>query len=725
MELQTDPGLANIIPAGLNLNAETESRFDTSTKQVQAGGVLMDMRTERVWRVLEIKMPTCTLFEITNKAKISFYVDLVLELHLALKKGDLVVLREEKRVFDLRSLSPKECEELAEKKKVIEDIEDALKGNWQALAKHGVLKSVIQDACKNSRLSFSTIKRTLVRYLESGCREIALLSVRSKAYDKPKRNNYNYTRRTGRPGDSRSIKGIPLGEKEYKILEECRAFWLRHPATTIKDVHDLMIGTYYMYTTDSNEVQVDPPDQCISYEQMYHYFRTRTPSEERDRKRLGDREYRNNLRNDHRSADYRVLHSGDMVEIDALEIDLSLVSSVRRNQAIGRGILYTMIDVKSGRIIACHVGFDNNAVIALHTLFLALAGGEGSTAMDSMTCITCEAGFLPQSVRCDRGADMMSAAFAEFLRDNNISIDICPPATGRYKPKVERFHREVHATQGVILDKNGRITTAYRSKHHKQATMSIYEYMEILKSAIKYHNDHINTHLKPTPDQIDSGIPMTPNVLWTYYLEGTTTRRITDREQYIYSLLMSTQGSVTRDGLIVNGLPYLPDGDFEMEQMIYEHRSGTKVEVKFDPRDSSYIYYMREDRVYHASLNMSIDRIGAYANMPIELVEYYKHEEYVDKINAGSINEALIIDKHLQDNNVLKEAKKKSLSSGANNTKDMRENRRMERNRVRHDNRASQLFGLSELSTDAVGSPDDQQSLSDLHQVYLTADEDI
>lgn len=60
---------------------------------------------------------------------------------------------------------------------------------------------------------------------------------------------------------------------------------------------------------------------------------------------------------------------GDMVEIDAVEVDLSIVSELDRSKVVGRPIMYVMVDIFTRMILAISVSFDNNSMIALTNLF--------------------------------------------------------------------------------------------------------------------------------------------------------------------------------------------------------------------------------------------------------------------------------------------------------------------------------------------------------------------
>lgn len=84
-------------------------------------------------------------------------------------------------------------------------------------------------------------------------------------------------------------------------------------------------------------------------------------------------EYRNDNRLITSDIMQGVYGPGDMVEIDACEADVSLVSTIDKNRTVGRPVVYFMIDIYTRIILAVSVAFDNNSILGVTNLFINLA----------------------------------------------------------------------------------------------------------------------------------------------------------------------------------------------------------------------------------------------------------------------------------------------------------------------------------------------------------------
>lgn len=116
-----------------------------------------------------------------------------------------------------------------------------------------------------------------------------------------------------------------------------------------------------------------PECQRPTYKQFYYYAQKHLTKEEKDLIKTSAAEQRNNKRLLISDSLKDVYGPADMVEIDACEADVSLVSELDPDQAIGRPIVYFMIDVYSRIILAVSVAFDNNSILGITNLFLNLA----------------------------------------------------------------------------------------------------------------------------------------------------------------------------------------------------------------------------------------------------------------------------------------------------------------------------------------------------------------
>ena len=89
-------------------------------------------------------------------------------------------------------------------------------------------------------------------------------------------------------------------------------------------------------------------------------------------KRLGRREYRNQKRLLTGTSLNGVSAPCDIVEMDACELDISVVSATDRSKAVGSPVVYFMIDVFSRLILAASISFDNNSILAMTNCLASL-----------------------------------------------------------------------------------------------------------------------------------------------------------------------------------------------------------------------------------------------------------------------------------------------------------------------------------------------------------------
>ena len=88
-----------------------------------------------------------------------------------------------------------------------------------------------------------------------------------------------------------------------------------------------------------------PITERPTFNQFYNYVRNNLTNQEKDLIKTSAREQRNDKRLITSDSLFGVQGPGDMVEIDACEADVSLVSMLDNNQTVGRPIVYFMVDV--------------------------------------------------------------------------------------------------------------------------------------------------------------------------------------------------------------------------------------------------------------------------------------------------------------------------------------------------------------------------------------------
>ena len=130
-------------------------------------------------------------------------------------------------------------------------------------------------------------------------------------------------------------------------------------------------------------------------------------------------EYRNDNRLITSDIMQGVYGPGDMVEIDACEADVSLVSTIDKNRTVGRPVVYFMIDIYTRTILAVSVAFDNNSILGVTNLFINLADDKHEYCQKYGLNFDDEklwpSNIIPKRLRVDRGAEFKSKEFGRYM----------------------------------------------------------------------------------------------------------------------------------------------------------------------------------------------------------------------------------------------------------------------------------------------------------------------
>ena len=144
--------------------------------------------------------------------------------------------------------------------------------------------------------------------------------------------------------------------------------------------------------------------------------------------------------------------------------------------------------------------------------------------------------------------------------------------------------------------------------------------------------------------------------------------------------------SARQPGVTFEGLHYIPTLD-EIGKIRYElQNKRIKIDIRYDPRDVSQIYYLDRSNILHTfDLNMRIPENSSYVGMTWEHYrEIRKKGKEMDKQNERNrIQNRIYLLEGV--NNVVKEASINK-DGTANNTKDMRQARKKEKELISNAN---------------------------------------
>ena len=252
-------------------------------------------------------------------------------------------------------------------------------------------------------------------------------------------------------------------------------------------------------------------------------------------------------------------------------------------------------------------------------------------------------GFIPRTIRADRGSEYRSIEAKRIFNELNINLELVSGGTGSLKGSVEQWFHQFHSAQNPILEDKGLILNRHDSHHHREALLTVEDFKKILYNFVVTHN---MTYMKSYPlthDMIAKKVQPIPSALWVY---GVTAygglRPIVNKEQFAYTLLHPVNAKLSRKGITYKGLYYMDFSDLGLRQRMYaQETKTTSLEMRIDPRDVGALY-MLDNQKRLKKIPLNTERTGNnYQGMPLaEYVELQKSKKAQDKL--GSIyNEKL------------------------------------------------------------------------------------
>lgn len=549
----------------------------------------------------------------------------------------------------------------------------------------------------------STFWKNCVRYFQSGMDERTLID--GKAFGNNKGKEYYHTAKSGRKSEYGEV-GVPLSQRVLDCFGEALKEYKDGRKKSIKSCYDYMNSIYFSRT----EVIDGVPTMCLlpanerpTYKQFCLYVAKHISKEEKSIIKTSRMEHRNNERLLTSDSLYGVLGPGDMVEIDACEADVSLVSMIDKNQTIGRPIVYFMIDVFSRIILAMSIAFDNNSNLGVTSLFLNLGDDKreycekfGISYKDERIW---PSNIIPNRLRVDRGAEVKSREFGRICNALGIQKDIVSGGSGSLKGVVEQSFRLMHLNQNEFLENHGLIEKRYDSKHHKEATMNIEQYTKMVICFVLSHNQKCLEEYPLTKDMLEKNISAIPAMLWQYGIKHLVSPRpIINKLQFIYELMTPIKVTVSRKGLNYKGLYYYTDDPDVTTMMFKAGNKKISVEARMDMRDVGAIYWIKGNTLIQIPLN---DRIAGnidYAGMTIKQYEEYRKKKGQLSANGRIHNEELAAYTNVMNRDIVREVSKASDTLA--NDKNMRQAREREKQQVSRNNAIMKRLKTDKKSDD-------------------------
>ena len=548
-------------------------------------------------------------------------------------------------------------------------------------------KPLIKELSEKYNIGQKSILNLIRRYLFSGLNLYSLIDHTGTK----KCHQYTYKAKSGRHSEYIDV-GVVLTDAILQIFDEATKKYLSGREKSYQNVYDWMCATYFVQRIKKEdkygktyEYKLLPIDQRPTKRQMENYIRKHTTKKQRDIAKTSNTEYRNNQRLLVSDNLYNVNGPGDVVEIDEVEMDVSLVSEADPTKVIGRPIVHVMIDIYSRMIIAVSVSLENNSVLGLTNCLINLAEDNkslcrrfGLELKDGLWDIN----IIPNKIRSDRGSEYRSKEAKRIFRELGITLDLEPPAMGSMKGQVEQLFHQYHSVQNDVLEGNGLITKRHDSDHHKNAVLTLNDIWIFVINQTIAHNMLTMKEYPLTKDMIRKKVHPNPLEIWNY---GCTKfgapRPMIDKKQFEYVIRKPVTAKLSRKGLYWNGLYYYNNSDVRLLDRI-QVLGNTKesFSCRVDERDIGTLWYINDGRIEVAELNMIRNGNAEYKGMSLRAYEEFKKAKKQLIAENAHKDEEIRVARRMGLEATVNNAKRSvaDIPVSKDKTKDIRESRKLE-----------------------------------------------
>lgn len=603
--------------------------------QIEIGMILQDCNTQIRYRIIFVREGTIILCRM-DCSKLEIIPYSLQEVKGLLLSNDWNITPPDGScVVDYESFSGKLRETFETKRAIVHQVAHRFGPTYLGLFSEKA-RPQIAEICENIGISRATFWKSVRLYLQGGLDTNALLDRRWTHA----KNNFEYTAKTGRPAQYGAASTLIITPEIKSQFDDGIENYQSGRSQSLRSAYNYVMMKYYSVENDTEQgiaISLLPITERPSFRQFSYYVHNTLTKKDMDIIKTSRREYRNDKRLLLSDSLNGVFGPGDCVEIDEHEADISLVSSVNHKDVIGRPILYFMIDVYTRAIVAFSVSLENNSTLGLTNCLLNLSDDKAKLCQCYGIEIAEDAwipSFLPNRIRCDRGAEYRGKRAEQIFHDLGITRELVPPATGSLKGIVEHMFRQLELDINPYIEGTGQIQKRYDSKHHQQATLDINDFTAMVVTLVNKHNHSYMEQYPRTKDMYAKEIAPIPTELWRYGVEKYgSPRPISNKAQYLYALMEPIPAKISRAGLTWKGLSYINLSDpYFRACMESAGRKKVDFDARIDPRDIGFLYYLQKGELKQALLNPNKTGNADFTGMTKkEYEEFYKRRKFQDK----------------------------------------------------------------------------------------------
>lgn len=323
-------------------------------------------------------------------------------------------------------------------------------------------------------------------------------------------------------------------------------------------------------------------------------------------------------------------------------------------------------------------------------------------------------GIIPESVLADRG-EMLSSKALSMIEHLQIAVKNTPPFRPDWKPLVERYFGliQTHAKPFIPGAVNKDAKERGERDTRLNASLSIEDITKILIKCVLYYNNHHHlSDYERDAHQISENVPSIPIHLWKYGIQYKSGKlRRVSQDVLRFNLLPADKATVTPKGIKFNGMLYSCETALKEKWFVRARKGTFKVDISYDPRCVNQIYLRLGRNEYDVCY--LLDSQSRYKDKTADDVQFLLAMEQQEKagFKGQELGQRISLAAEIEE--IVKEAVQKTKAetipqSNAKKLRDIRENRRQEKERNRERERII-LAGVKQSNVSAADTHEQEE----------------
>lgn len=468
------------------------------------------------------------------------------------------------------------------------------------------------------------------------------------------------SQKTGRPKKyNTDNQGINVTEEIEYFFEKGIKKFKESNKLNIRDVYLMILNEYFVnnFYYENGEKKTKLKHNIPSLRQFRYWYNKNSNlnSKTKSINRKGRRKHNLTDRPTLESSDLYISAPGLKYEIDSTIGNFYLVSEKNPDVVIGRPTVYFVRDVFSRMITGMYVGFQNASWIAASMALLNTVSNKVDYCKQYGIEIN-ESDWpiyqLPEALLADRAeykghkADQLVGAFG-------IRIENAPSYRADYKGIIEQAFNMIdnklkrHLPGSVPKEGLERGEGDYRL----DARLTLRSFTQaLIKTVLFFNNSKWLKDYNRDEGMIYDNVPLIPLEMWNWGIKNRAGSLKVYSEDYVkLNLLPRYYGSITKNGIRFKKKIYYSCLKAEKEGWFQDAvlNGSWKVNLAYDPRDTTNIYLINEDGTYEICYllekyspygGMQMDELVAIRDRQEEDYNTYKHTEAEKEVDLSNFH---------------------------------------------------------------------------------------